>query len=76
MPGAPCSGYLIQEADSTVLLDCGNGVFGKLRARIDYLEVGAGRTLRRVVGAWGDEDLVANAFRLQEYAPGETSRWA
>ena len=29
--GGACSGYLLQEGDTTVLLDCGNGVFGKLR---------------------------------------------
>jgi ribonuclease BN (tRNA processing enzyme) len=36
-----CSGYLVQEGDFTLLLDCGNGVFGKLREAIDYLEVDA-----------------------------------
>ena len=28
---------------------------------------GATKTFRRVVGAWGNEDLIENAFRLQEY---------
>lgn len=36
-----CSGYLITEGDTTVLLDCGNGVFGKLRKYHDYVDVDA-----------------------------------
>jgi ribonuclease BN (tRNA processing enzyme) len=115
-----CSGYLLQEGDTTVLLDCGNGVFGKLRKFVDYVDVdavvishmhadhfidlipysyalihaprqqpvpvppwpgtdsparprlvappGGGGTLRRVVGAWGDESLIEQAFELEEYA--------
>jgi len=117
--GGACSGYLIEESGTSVLLDCGNGVFGKLRERIDYVDVdavvishlhadhfldlvpfsyaltyaprqqpvpvdrwpgtesparpelhvppGAVATLRRVVGAWGSEDLIENAFDLREY---------
>lgn len=115
-----CSGYLLQEGDTTVLLDCGNGVFGKLRKFVDYVDVDAvvishlhadhfidlvpfsyalihaprqqpvpvppwpgtdsparprlvappdaARTFRRVVGAWGNEDLIEQAFELEEYA--------
>src|SRR4051812_31138246 len=33
--GGACSGYLVQEGATTILLDCGNGVFGKLRAAAD-----------------------------------------
>lgn len=36
-----CSGYLITEGDTAVLLDCGNGVFGKLRKYHDYVDVDA-----------------------------------
>ena len=39
--GGACSGYLLQEGETTVLLDCGNGVFGKLRQRVDYVDVDA-----------------------------------
>ena len=39
--GGACSGYLIEEGGTTVLLDCGNGVFGKLREHVDYTEVDA-----------------------------------
>src|SRR5206468_3008028 len=31
-----CSGYLIEEGQTAVLLDCGNGVFSKLRRYRDY----------------------------------------
>lgn len=36
-----CSGYLVTEGDTTVMLDCGNGVFGKLRRYHDYVDVDA-----------------------------------
>ena len=39
--GGACSGYLVQEDEFTLLLDCGNGVFSKLRDHIDYVEVDA-----------------------------------
>ena len=39
--GGACSGYLVQEGETTVLLDCGGGVFGKLREHIDYTDVDA-----------------------------------
>lgn len=123
--GGACSGYLIERGDTSVLLDCGNGVFGKLRERIDYVDLdaalishlhadhfldlvpysyaltyapkqqpvpvhtwpgtdspakprliappGARETFRRVVGAWGNGDLIESAFELEEYSPGDTS---
>lgn len=39
--GGACSGYLVQEGDTALVLDCGNGVFGKLRARTDYAGIDA-----------------------------------
>jgi ribonuclease BN (tRNA processing enzyme) len=36
-----CSGYLVQEDDFALVLDCGNGVFSKLRPRVDYVDVDA-----------------------------------
>jgi len=39
--GGACSGYLIQEGATTLLLDCGNGIFGKLRKHVDYVDVDA-----------------------------------
>jgi ribonuclease BN (tRNA processing enzyme) len=119
--GGACSGYLIEEDGTSVVLDCGNGVFGKLREHIDYVDVnavvishlhadhfldlvpysyaltyaprqqpvpvdrwpgtdcpacpvlhvppGATQCFRRVVGAWGNEDLIENAFDMREYDP-------
>src|ERR671920_1405743 len=120
--GGACSGYLIEEDNTVVLVDCGNGVFAKLRERIDYVDVdavvishlhadhfldlvpysyaltyaprqqpvpvdrwpgtdnparpdlhvppGAREKFRRIVGAWGNEDLIENAFHLHEYNGG------
>jgi ribonuclease BN (tRNA processing enzyme) len=117
--GGACSGYLIEDGVSTVLLDCGNGVFSKLRRFRDYTAVdavllshlhadhfldlvpyayaltyaprqqpvpvdrwpgtesparprliappGARETFRRIVGAWGNEDLIEKAFEIEEY---------
>ena len=39
--GGACSGYLIEEGDFALLLDCGNGVFSKLRHYRDYVDVDA-----------------------------------
>ena len=39
--GGACSGYLVQEGDCALLLDCGNGVFSKLRRVCDYVDVDA-----------------------------------
>jgi ribonuclease BN (tRNA processing enzyme) len=33
---------------------------------------GARKTFRRVVGAWGNDDLIENAFELEEYEPNAT----
>jgi ribonuclease BN (tRNA processing enzyme) len=116
-----CSGYLVEDGDTYVLIDCGNGVFSKLRRFRDYVDVdavaishlhadhfldlvpysyaltyaprqqpvpvdrwpgtdnparprliapqGAKETFRRVVGAWGNDDLIEKAFALEEYEP-------
>jgi ribonuclease BN (tRNA processing enzyme) len=115
-----CSGYLVQEGELKLLLDCGNGVFSKLRSVVDYRSVGevvishlhadhlldlvpfsyglanAARTdattngageaharpslrvpagghdvLRRIVGSWGSEDLIDDAFDITEYGPDD-----
>ena len=122
--GGACSGYLLEEDGTTVLIDCGNSVFSKLRQFVDYVDVdavvlshlhadhfldlvpfsyaltyaprqqpvpvppwpgtdhparprliappGAAGVFRRVVGAWGNEDLIENAFRLEEYEESST----
>lgn len=37
--GGACSSYLVEEDETTLLVDCGNGAFGKLRERLDYTDV-------------------------------------
>ncbi len=39
--GGACSGYLVEEGDTRLLVDCGNGVFAKLRERLEYVDVSA-----------------------------------
>jgi ribonuclease BN (tRNA processing enzyme) len=39
--GGACSGYLVEEDGFTLLLDCGNSVFSKLRHYRDYVDVDA-----------------------------------
>src|SRR6188508_3528694 len=39
--GGACSGYLLEEEGTSLLLDCGNGVFSKLRRHVDYVDVDA-----------------------------------
>src|SRR5947207_7777879 len=124
--GGACSGYLIEEGGTAVVVDCGNGVFSKLRRFRDYTRVdavvishlhadhfldlipfayaltyaprqqpvpvdrwpgteaparprllaphGAMETFRRVVGAWGNEDLIENAFAIEEYGADDPPR--
>lgn len=39
--GGACSSYLVEEGDYRLLLDHGNGAFGKLRQRLSYTEIDA-----------------------------------
>jgi len=39
--GGACSGYLVEDGETCVLLDCGSGVMGQLRAVRDYAQVDA-----------------------------------
>jgi ribonuclease BN (tRNA processing enzyme) len=39
--GGACSGYLITEDDTALVLECGNGAFSKLREHHDYVDVDA-----------------------------------
>jgi len=36
-----CSGYLVEDGGSRVLVDCGSGVFSQLRRFVDYVDVDA-----------------------------------
>ena len=40
-----CSGYLLEEDGTTLLVDCGNGVFSKLRRFRDYTPCRRGRAV-------------------------------
>jgi len=64
--GGACSGYLVQEDATAVLVDCGNGVFAKLRERIDYVDVDA--VVLSHLHADHFLDLVPFAYALT-YAP-------
>ena len=64
--GGACSGYLVEEHGYTLLLDCGNGVFSKLRCHREYIEVDA--VLISHMHADHFLDLVPYSYALS-YAP-------
>ena len=64
--GGACSGYLVQDEEFTLLLDCGTGVFSKLRRICDYVNVDA--VLISHLHADHFLDLVPFGFALA-YAP-------
>jgi ribonuclease BN (tRNA processing enzyme) len=64
--GGACSGYLVEEDGFALLLDCGNGVFSKLRHYRDYVDVDA--VLISHLHADHFLDLVPFSYALQ-YAP-------
>jgi ribonuclease BN (tRNA processing enzyme) len=64
--GGACSGYLVEEDGFGLLLDCGNGVFSKLRGFRDYVDVGA--VIISHLHADHCLDLVPFAYALT-YAP-------
>ena len=61
-----CSGYLVGEGETKVVLDCGNGVFGKLRRFCDYTDIDA--VVISHLHADHFLDLVPYAYALT-YAP-------
>ena len=71
-----CSGYLLEDGDTAVLLDCGNGVFSKLRKFRDYTAVDA--VVLSHLHADHFLDLVPYAYALT-YAPRQqpvpVDRW-
>jgi ribonuclease BN (tRNA processing enzyme) len=72
-----CSGYLIEEGDTALVLDCGNGVFSKLRRFVDYVDVDA--VVLSHLHADHFLDLVPYAYALI-YAPRQqpvpVHRWS
>lgn len=39
--GGACSAYLVEHEDTAILVDCGNGAFGRLRLFRDYVDIDA-----------------------------------
>ncbi len=72
--GGACSGYLVEGGGARVLLDCGPGVFAKLRAHLDYIQVDA--VLISHLHADHVNDLVpfASALRYSPHAAGKRPR--
>jgi ribonuclease BN (tRNA processing enzyme) len=74
--GGACSGYLVEDGDTAVLIDCGNGVFSKLRMFRDYVDVDA--VVLSHLHADHMLDLVPFAYALT-YAPRQqpvpVDRW-
>lgn len=75
--GGACSGYLVEDGSNCVLLECGNGVFAKLRRVRDYT-----RTDAIVISHMHADhffDLIPYAFALV-YAPRQqpvpVARWS
>lgn len=75
--GGACSGYLVEEGATSILTDCGNGVFAKLRRVRDYT-----RTTAVVISHMHADhffDLIPYAFALV-YAPRQqpvpVARWS
>ena len=64
--GGACSGYLVEDGDIAVVIDCGNGVFSKLRMFRDYVDIDA--VLLSHLHADHFLDLVPFAYALT-YAP-------
>lgn len=69
--GGACSSYLVTDGATSIVLDCGNGAFGKLRAQIDYRDVDA----VVITHLHGDHllDLVPFAYALT-LGPGSDQR--
>ena len=71
-----CSGYLVEEQGCRLLIDCGNGVFAKLRRFADYVDVDA--VVITHLHADHFLDLVPFAYALT-YAPRQqpvpVDRW-
>src|ERR687892_513536 len=74
--GGACSGHLLEADDASVLVDCGNGVFSKLRRYRDYTQLDA--VLVSHLHADHFLDLVPYSYALT-YAPRQqpvpVDRW-
>lgn len=65
--GGACSGYLVEEGDTRLLLECGNGVFGKFREHMtDYSMIDAVMISHLHADHW--LDLIPFSYALN-YSP-------
>lgn len=75
--GGACSGYLVEDSSTTLMLECGNGVFAKLRRVRDYTRTDA--VIISHMHADHFFDLIPYAFALT-YAPRQqpvpVARWS
>lgn len=75
--GGACSGYLLEDGGTSLLVDCGNGVFSKLRRVRDYTQTDA--VVISHMHADHFFDLIPYAFALR-YAPRQqpvpVARWS
>jgi ribonuclease BN (tRNA processing enzyme) len=67
--GGACSSYLVTEGDYRLLIDCGNGAFGKLREHLSYALVD--EVLISHVHTDHVTDLIPFAFALNHGLPPE-----
>jgi ribonuclease BN (tRNA processing enzyme) len=67
-----CSGYLVQAGELQLLLDCGNGVFSKLRSAVDYRSIG--EVLISHLHADHFLDLVPFSYALANAVRGDKTR--
>ncbi|GAW28644.1 MULTISPECIES: MBL fold metallo-hydrolase [unclassified Carboxydocella] len=83
--GGACSGYLVRSGDTAILLDCGNGVFGRLREHMDFWQLTAVIITHWHPDHWADlhciRHAIAGAIRegrrpgpLPVYAPVEPAQ--
>lgn len=75
--GGACSGYLVEDASTTLMLECGNGTFAKLRRVRDYTNIDA--VVISHMHADHFFDLIPYGFALT-YAPRQqpvpVARWS
>jgi len=76
--GQCCSGYLLQDQETAILLDCGNGVLSRLRYYLEPWELSAVIVSHLHADHYGDVAILKYALMLHQqaepltvYAPAE-----
>lgn len=62
-PGNPCSGYLVQSPEATVLLDCGPGVLGPLQEAASFDDLTAVVITHAHGDHWLDLPMIHTAYK-------------